>query len=89
MVVPILKKGDLICRDNYRGILIINAIARIFLKIVIARVNRMVGDCSLNSKFQAKFVKSEEAIVQFVCSNEITRTWYEKKGKYIYMFYKF
>ena len=70
-VIPILKKGDINDCNNYRGIAIINTLAKLVCKIIASRVYSIAMEMKMISKEQAGFQKQEEAIGQAAALLEI------------------
>ena len=55
VIVPIFKKGDRSCAENYRGITLINVIAKIFSTLLRNRINKWCEDENIFNQAQFGF----------------------------------
>lgn len=73
LIVPIPKKGDLTLVDNYRGIAILNSLARVFMKVINNRITTICEKENLLVREQAGFKKYEECVAQATTLYEVAR----------------
>jgi hypothetical protein len=83
-VVSLYKKGDTANLNNYRGISIIDTIAKVFLKIINIRIVDFLESNNIISRYQCGFRRSEEGISHVASVLEICKRR-ELKGRETYL----
>ena len=65
VIVPIFKKGDRSCAKNYRGITLINVVAKIFSTLLRNRINKWCEDENIFNQAQFGF-RDERSTVEYI-----------------------
>jgi Reverse transcriptase (RNA-dependent DNA polymerase) len=79
VVISLFKSGDPEQPKNYRSITLISVFEKIFMGIMVRRLNRHMESKNLHDPGQAGFCPGEEAISQFITLAEIVRRRYNAK----------
>ena len=67
VIVPVPKRGDMTDCDNYRGISLINTLAKVLATVVATRVSDICERHGLLVREQAGFRRREECVAQAAC----------------------
>lgn len=62
IIIPIFKKGDPNCPQNYRGLSLMDTLGKIFNTIILNRVNEWIEDKDILNEYQAGFRKQYSTV---------------------------
>lgn len=89
IIVPLLKKGDPSCPENYRGLSLLNAVYKIFTGLLLNRLQAWVDNRNILNEFQAGFRKGYSTIDNIFCLSSIIHIYFDKKKEDICIFHRF
>ena len=84
-LVTIPKKGDLSLRDNYRGISLIESLAKVLLTIVARRISTALESTGRLIKAQAGFRRDEEMLANVITLHDLCLLRKRSGGKKTYI----
>jgi len=84
VIVPLDKKNDRLCCDNYRGISLLPHCEKVIAKVMLQRIQRRTED--ILSEAQAGFRAKRSTIDQLLTLRRLAETYVEF-GKYLYVCY--
>jgi len=74
-IIPLYKKGDRTDCHNYRGIVLVNTVYKVFSKILLARLTRYSEECL--GVYQCGLRKGKSTIEQLAIIGRIIEKKYE------------
>lgn len=87
ILFPLFKKGDVNDVTNYRGIPCLNSLAKLFMSLLLARLEAFVKKHGLLSEFQAGFRKGYSVVDNIFVLSSLINLKLSKRGKKVYCFF--
>ena len=87
LILPIHKKGDKLNVDNYRGIIISSCISKIFLKVIVSRIDSYMNRLNLWCINQCGFKKDRCTEDNLFILNTIHENYVARGKANIYLFF--
>ena len=83
--MPIYKKGDVHCVDNYRGVSLLSIVSKCYTSILNNRLYNWAEDCEKITESQAGFRKGYSTTYQIFTSYAMTQKYSSKKEGKLYV----
>ena len=85
VIVPIYKKGDVHCVDNYRGVSLLSIVSKCYTSILNNRLYNWAEDCEKVTESQAGFRKGYSTTDHIFSLYAMTQKYLSKKGGKLYV----
>ncbi|WP_419652614.1 RNA-directed DNA polymerase [Thiolapillus sp.] len=85
VIVPIYKKGDVHCVDNYRGVSLLSIVSKCYTSILNNRLYNWAEDCEKITESQAGFRKGYSTTDHIFTLYAMTQKYLSKKGGKLYV----
>lgn len=85
VIIPLHKKGDRACTENYRGISLVESKDKLVASLVFNRLSHWIEERNILCENQAGFRKNYSTVDNLFNLNFIVKyLWYQKKSVYLF-----